>query len=104
MDGKKRESRRELADYFECGGPLRPGCDLTYEDYVGVLLNKHRILTQRSVSFLAAINAATDAPLDESWADAVADDRSEIEEILSEANRQRAANRARKPSSRGPFG
>ncbi len=74
---------------------------MTYEDYVGLVLNRHRVQMQRAVAVLAALNAANDAPLGYSWADAIAEDGSEAEEILDEANRQRAESRARKGSRRG---
>ncbi len=80
---------------------MRPGWVMTYEDYVGIVLNRGRILTQRAVAVLAAINASGDDDLDASWADAVAEDATEIEEILGEANRQRAQNRSRRRRGAG---
>lgn len=94
MAGKKRESCRELADYFACGFPARSGWVLDYATYVGLLQNKHRIRRQRSVSVLEGMAACSNDPLDDGWGDALADSKQEAQEITYEANAARARARS----------
>jgi hypothetical protein len=66
---------------------------MSYEDYVGLHLNKARVRRQRAVSVLAALLASGGGDLDYGWGDAVAEDAAEAEPIVYEANRERAVAR-----------
>lgn len=76
---------------------------MTYEDFVGLRGNRHRVLLTRAAASLRATLAAHDnRPLDEAWGDALADDESEAMAVISEANRARAVARARARGAGGP--
>lgn len=74
---------------------------MSYEDYVGLQLNKHRVRRQRAAGVLAALAANSDQDLDPGWGDALADDPLEAEEITAAANAARARSRARRRGSGG---
>lgn len=101
MDCKKKEACRELSNVLSTYHlPLGA---LSYADYVGLVLNLDRVW------LIGAINAARGTALasgtddlDRVWADALAVDPAEVDEILFQANKARmeariAARRANEP-------
>lgn len=74
---------------------------MTYEDYVGLLFNKHRVRLQQAAAVLSGMAACGNQALDEAWGDALADDPAEAAEIVYEANRERSIARSR--AKAGPF-
>jgi hypothetical protein len=72
------------------------GRALDYEGYVGLVLNLERVSYRRSVEQARAQSALGGYdPLDEAWADAVALDAAEVEEILFNVNSERRLAKAK---------
>lgn len=95
MAGKKRTRCRELTLHFARGRPARAGYELTYEDFVGMALNDDLVTKLQALAFLMALCANSNAPLERSWAEALAADPEEGEAVLGEVNRLRSMARVR---------
>lgn len=101
MDRKKKETCRELSNVLSTFHISRP--PLSYEEYVGLVLNLDRVWLIQSINAArgaALANGSDD--LDRAWADALAVDPAEVDEILFQANKARmeariAARRANEP-------
>lgn len=95
MAGGKRESGRELAALIAVYG-FWPGFTMTYAVYVQLLLNLERVRLQRSLDVAKGFGAImTQDDLDRDWADAMAYDRAEVDEIEFNLHKQRAEARRR---------
>lgn len=102
MDGKKRAYGRRLADYFAAGFPARKDWDLDYYTFFALEQHVKRILIDKpAAAAIKGIKNSGTSELGRWWADALATDTEEIDEILEEANHQRAIARAR--NKKRPF-
>jgi hypothetical protein len=95
VDAKKKQEARELADFLATYHVL-PGGGLTYEQFVGLYLNIHRVRFQRAAEVAYGYSAASSPrDLGPEWGDALGRDESEGDRIVDEANAARAVARAK---------
>lgn len=70
---------------------------MTDYEYVSLVLNLDRVETRAAVVVARGVGAASGMDdLDRSWADAVAIDESQVDELLFKANAERMAARMRR--------
>lgn len=85
-----------MADFISVYG-FPAGFTLDYRTFFQLFLNLERVRMQKAIAVaFGNYLANSDSPLDESWGDAVALDKSEAAEITYQANIQRANSRMRR--------
>lgn len=94
LSARKKKSARELADWIAAYG-FPPGLGIDFERYYGLWLHIPRVLAKQSVAVMNAhgwMNSPRDIPV--LPFDAVASSEEQAEEMRTDANFGRAAERA----------
>lgn len=97
-DGGGKNAGRELSDFVACYG-FPSGFQLTYQNYLRLVLNIGRVRFQHAIAVTRGLAASGVHRLDEEWADAIAVDESEVDELLWDINSARDVARHRMKSS-----
>jgi hypothetical protein len=84
IPGESQKKSRVIADLFECYGGNILGRQLSYEEFVGLYVNRQRAIYRRSFALTCAIGIAFSGNAPQEWCEAQTDSDSQADRLRTE--------------------